>query len=297
MNKFIDIINTTNRKPIFVDINNILYRSYYVFPPEKFKSSQGLPSGHLFGLCQNIRTMDKLNYEIFLCEDSPCEWRHHLKEEYKSNRESLGFYKDFQKIRDLISNLDHAHTLQSDMYEADDIMYSAAKICSELNRDCDIFTADKDLLQSLDEHITVVKKVTLKENEEIKYKSEEYNKLFPVEPKKLAIYRAFKGDSSDNLEIPVKRLPKDLLLDLVDYLYENNSLANYQIKKKSHEKWIKELINNWTNFLDNYNIMKLNKIPFNVLDKSDKNSYIKVCKDYDLFQFSKYINELEHNIK
>lgn len=291
-NDFLNIIKNTDRKPIFCDLNNLLYRASFVFPPEKFKSSQGLPSGHLFGLCQNIRTMDKLGYEIFLCEDSNCEWRQQLNEEYKSQRESKQFWKDFDKIRDLLSDLPHAHTLYSEGYEADDVMYSAAKICSQNNIDCYVFTTDKDLLQSLDEHVTIVHKVTLKENEEIKYGSPEYTEKFPIEPNKLVIYRAFKGDSSDNLEAPVKRLPKDLILDLVDYLYLEGSLAGYTVKKKSHEKWVKELANNWQQYLTNYRMMRLNIIDFEMPEKSPKGAYLKVCYDYDLFQFSKYINEI-----
>lgn len=293
MNEFTKIIKNTERKPIFVDVNNLLYRNYYVFSPDKFKSKQGLPNGHLFGFCQNLRTMDKLNYEIFLCEDSVCDWRAELNEDYKSNRESLGFWKDYPKIRDLISNLDHAHSLQSTHFEADDIMYSAAKICSQLGKDCYIFTMDKDLLQALDEHITIVRKVTLKENEEIRYNSEEYNNLFPVEPSKLSIYRAFKGDSSDNLDTPVKRLPKDLILSLVDYLYSNNGTLNgFKVSKKSHEKWLKEITKNWSKVINNYRAMNLVPVDFNVLTKSPKDSYIKICNDYDLFQFLKYINEI-----
>lgn len=301
MDKFKEIIMNTNRIPLFLDLNNILYRSYFVFSPDKFKSRQGLPNGHLFGLCQNLRTLDKLGYEVFLCEDSPCNWRKDLNEDYKANRHpsenGTEFWKDYPKIRDLISDLPNAHSIQADNCEADDLMYSGAKICSELNRDCAIFSADKDLMQALDEHIIIVHKVTLTGNEEVKYPSEEYTSKFPVEPEKLPIYRAFKGDPSDNLEPPVKRLPKDLIIDLVDYLYENKSLAGYQLTKKSHEKWLKQLADkeNWNKFLRNYKVMKLNIVPFNVLEKSQKGSFNRVCQDYDLFQYLKYINEL-HNI-
>lgn len=296
MEDFYHIINNTKRKPIFCDLNNLLYRAYYVFPPDRFKSAQGLPNGHLFGLCQNIRTMDKLGYEIFLCEDSPCAWRRQLNEDYKANRDhsdsGTHFYKDFPKIRDLISNLPHAHTLQADGYEADDLMYSGAKICSSLGIDCYIFTADKDLLQALDEHITVVTKVTLSGNEEIKLGSEEYNEKFPVEPSKLPLYRAFKGDASDNIQPPVKRFPKDLMLDIIDELSSKGNLKEYEIKKKSHEKWLKELFNNWDVYLNNYKVMKLKIIEFNIVHKSMKGAYMKICEDYGLFQFYKYIEEL-----
>lgn len=293
MEDFKQIIENTDRKPIFVDLNNILYRSYYVFSPDKFKSHQGLPNGHLFGLCQNLRTMDRLDYEIFLCEDSPCNWRKELNEDYKSNRNpsegGTEFWRDYPKIHDLISNLAHAHSLVADNYEADDIMYTAAKMCSNMNRDCYIFSADKDLLQTLDEHVTIVHKITLSGNEEITYDSEAYNEKFPVSPKKLPIYRAFKGDASDNLSTPVKRLPKDLILDLVDYLYDNGSLKDYKLKKKSHEKWLKQLVDNWQVFLNNYKVMRLNPIEFRVLDKSPLDSFVKICQDYDLYQFLKYV--------
>ena len=295
MEEFIEIINNTDRIPVMVDLNNLLYRAYYVFPPEKFKSSQGLPNGHLFGLCQNLRTLDKKGYEVFLCEDCNCTWRKDLSESYKSNRDNPDrpkFYKDFQRVRDLISNLEHFHTLYSEGYEADDIMFSAAKICSSMNKKCYIFTADKDLMQALDSNVSILHKVTLKENEEVHYNSPEYNEKFPVEACKLPYYRAFKGDTSDNLGIPVKRLPKDLLLDLVDHLYEHHSLKDYTIKKKSHEKWIKQLADNWDIYQTNFKLMKLNSIDFEVLEKSPLDSYKQVCKDYDLFQFYSYVSEI-----
>lgn len=296
MNKFKDLILSTNRTPIFVDLNNLLYRYFYVFKPEFFKSHLNIPNGHLFGLSQQLRTMDKLGYEIFLCEDSSHSWRKNLCENYKLNRADLethqDFWKDFGKIRDLISDLDSAHTLYADGFEADDLMYSGAKICSFLGRDSLIFTADKDLMQSLDEHITIVKKITLNGNEYIKFPSDEYYSKFPVEPNKLPLYRAFKGDPSDNLKAPVPRLPKDLLLDLVDYISINSNLKDYKIQKNTHTKWIKQIVENWDSFINNYRIMKLSVIDFDIVDKSPKGSYKKICADYDLVQFSKYMEEL-----
>ena len=132
--------------------------------------------------------MDRLGYEIFLCEDSPCNWRKDLLEDYKANRNpsenGTEFWKDYAKIRDLISDLPHAHSIAQHNCEADDLMYSGAKICSELGKDCMIFSADKDLMQALDEHIKIVHKITLTGNEEVVYPSGEYSSKFPVEPDK-----------------------------------------------------------------------------------------------------------------
>ena len=294
---FLNLVSNSGRTPIFIDLNNLLFRYYYVFSPDRFKTPQGLPNGHLFGLCQTLKTLDRLGYISFICEDSNSSFRHKLNENYKANRDgNVSFYKDFERIRCLISDLPNTYTLVANGYEADDVMYSAAKLCSKNNIQSLVFTMDKDLLQVLDKNTSVVHKVSLSEMEVICYNSNEYNDLFPVEPVKLPIYRAFKGDKSDNLEIPVKRLPKDLMLDLIDYLYENNSLSGYSIKKESHKKWIKQLIDNWNEFLNNYKIMKLSPIEFNVLDKFPSGSYINVCKEYNLLQFKDYIENIKKEV-
>lgn len=296
MQEFFKILNSTERTPVFVDLNWVLYKSYHVFTPDKFKSRQGLPNGHLFGLVQLLKTLDKLGYETFLCEDSNCVWRRELNSEYKATRNpsenGTSFWKDYPKIRELISDLPHTHALISDGNEADDVMFSAAKVCSRLGIKCFIHSADKDLLQSIDDNISILKKVTMKESEIITAESEYYKETFPVEPSKLPIYRAFKGDASDNLEPPVKRFPKDLTLDLVEYLAENGAIANYPIKKESHKKWIAQLCENWDSYLKNYTLMKIKEIEFRVEPKEPRGSFNKICNDYDLFQFKNYVNSL-----
>ena len=39
---------------------------------------------------------------------------------------------------------------------------------------------------------------------------------------------------------------------VVDYLYDNNTLNGFIPNKKSHEKWLKLLCENWNSFLKNY---------------------------------------------
>lgn len=284
---------------VFVDISWVMYRSYYVFSPDKFKTSQGIPNGHLFGLVQLLRTLVKLDCNIFLCEEGKYNFRKSLSEDYKANRQpsenQTEFWKDYPKIHKLISDLDDVYCLYNENYESDDILFSAAKICSMNGIKALIHTVDKDLYQALDENISILKKVTLHSSEILDKDSDEYKEKFPVEPNKLPYYRAFKGDPSDNLEQPVKRLPKDLTLDLVDYLYKNNSLKGYIPKKKSHEKWIKQLIENWDSYISNYKLMKLNIVQFLIVQKNIKGSYEEVCDYYELNQFKDFVKKLHSN--
>lgn len=297
-----DILKGTDKIPIFIDLSNILYRSMFVFKPNKFKAPNGEPNGHLFGLCQLLRTCSKKGYIIFLCADSKCKWRQDLNENYKSNRDSsirtVDFYKQYDIINGLLSDLPDSYFLFYENTEADDIIFSCSKICSNMKRENLILSSDKDLLQALDEYTTIVHKVMLNENEEIKYKSEEYYKLFPVEPSRLAYYRTFKGDKSDNIKPIIDRFPKDLMLDLTEWLSTDNKLLReYEVKKESHKKWIDKLKEDWEQFNINYSLIKLDLVDFKIKCKAESGTYEKLCEEYGLYQYWSYINSLKikHN--
>lgn len=300
MNSELLEIISNGRPNVVVDISWVFYRSFYVFSPDKFRTSQGIPNGHFFGLVQSLRTFTRLGYNVFLCEEGKCNFRKELNENYKATRQpsekGTEFWKEYPKVHDLISDLDNVYCVQNQNYESDDIMYSIAKLCSLNNIKCLIHTADKDLYQALDNNISILKKITLKSSEIVTYDSDEYSSKFPVKPFQLPLYRAFKGDTSDNLEPVIKRFPKDLLLDIVDYLTSHANLAGYEIKKDSHKKWIKQLVSEecWNKFLNNYKVMKLNIVDFDFIPRSPKNSYIKICDDFELTQFKSFIESL-HN--
>ena len=308
-NYIIERYNQNKRAPVFVDLSNIAYRSAFVFTPDKFKTSQGVPNGHLFGICQNIKTLLTLEYEVYLCRDLKSTFRSEMNESYKANRHaeegSISIHDSLNKaINPLISKLSNVHVLSSEGYEADDVMFSAAKTCSYNNIQCYILSTDKDLCQSLDSFISIAHKFTLKGPQEIvNIDSEYYNKNFEgVKPQCLPLFRAFKGDASDNLEAPVKRFPKDLLLELCDewsnYNFDDNIaklLLNHVCSKKSHEKWIDIIKNDKDTFVKlytNYKIMKLSKISINVEDEAlVEDAFDIIVNTYELWGFKKFVRE------
>ena len=76
-------------------------------------------------------------------------------------------------------------------------------------------------------------------------------------------------------------------------MYEHNTLKGYIPKKKSHTKWIKQLADSWNLYLTNFKLMKLNKIPFLIVQKNKKGSYKEVCDYYELNQFKEFIENLK----
>lgn len=308
-NYIIERYNQNKRTPVFIDLSNIAYRSAFVFTPEKFKTSQGIPNGHLFGICQNIKTLLTLNYEVYLCRDLQSNFRQQLNENYKANRHSedngISIHELLNRtINPLISELQNVHVISRENYEADDMMFSAAKHCSYNNIKCYILSTDKDLCQSLDNNITIAHKFTLKGPQEVvTTDSDYYKKNFEdIKPWCLPLYRAFKGDASDNLEAPIKRFPKDLLKELCNEFDERDwqdniaaLLINHKCSKKSHEKWMNELVNSrdtFTKLYNNYRIMKLSKVSFNIEDETlADNAFYKITEEFELWGFRKFVRE------
>ena len=287
------IIEHTNKQIVIVDTQWVLYRSHYSF--KGLENSQGMPIGHIYGLSILIQNLCKLNCEVFLSLEGHCTARKSLVEEYKAQRtdSALGtmFINDYGRINDLTSDLPNVHLIQSDEYESDDVMFSAAKLCEKHNKICYIHTLDKDLYQALSPTTFICTKVTSSGFQDIvDVNSQKYTSWFKdLRPQELPIYRAFKGDSSDNIKPIVDRLPAKFAMDMAKYMYENNGkLEGFKPEKNS--VWMQKVINNWQVFLNNYKIMKLNEIPFNFIHKSLPGAWAEIASRYKLTQYAWFMS-------
>lgn len=308
--KIVERYKENGRVPVIIDLSNIAYRSSFVFTPDKFVTSQGVYNGHLFGICQNIKTLLKLNYEVYLCRDLRSTFRQYLVESYKSNREhadgSVSIHDILNKtINPLISTLKNVHTISSTGYEADDVMFSLSKICDRNETPCYILSTDKDLCQALSEYTTIAHKFIAAGPQEIVTSSSEYyEKNFGnTPPKFLPLYRAFKGDASDNLEAPIKRFPKDLIQEFIEECKINfpdgninlaEMILKHNITKKSHEKWLSELKdkNTFTKLFNNFKVMRLIEIPVYEEDEAlVDNAFNIITEKYELWSFRKFVRE------
>lgn len=268
---FEQIVKTTKRQIVIVDTQWVLYKSHYAF--KEYFNNQGMPIGHIHGLLMLIQNLCKLNCEVFLSLEGNCTSRKELVSEYKAQRENsaLGtmFINDYGRINDLMSNLVNVHLIQSDSYESDDVMFTAAKICEKHKKICFIHTLDKDLYQAISPTTFVSNKITSGGIQDIvDINSKKYTEWFQdLKPQELPIYRAFKGDASDNIRPVVERFPTKLAMELAKYMYEHNgTLQGFPVGKNA--SWMKKLIDNWQTFLNNYKIMQLKQIEFSIIPKA-----------------------------
>lgn len=189
-------------------------------------------------------------------------------------------------------------------------MFSASKICTKNKIPCYILSTDKDLCQALSEYTTIAHKFIAAGPQEIVTSScEYYKKNFGVTPPIfLPLYRAFKGDASDNLEAPVKRFPKDLIQEFIEECRVNfpdgninlaEMILKHNITKKSHEKWLSELKdkNTFTKLFNNFKVMRLVEIPVHEEDKAlVDNAFNIITERYELWSFRKFVREYNGGI-
>ncbi|NLD87219.1 MAG: DNA polymerase I [Clostridiales bacterium] len=127
-------------------------------------------------------------------------------------------------------------------FEADDLIGTAARVCSESGCECVILTGDRDSFQLIDEY-TRVKLATTKNGSSltIDYTPEVIREEYGISPRQLIDVKALMGDSSDNIP-GVAGIGEKTALSLIsafgslDEVY--NSLDDKQIRPKVREKLI-----------------------------------------------------------
>lgn len=299
---FVRLCKEKMKDIVLVDLSWVLYRSYFSFPQGKFVAPNGHPNGHLFGLVKLIQTLDRMGFLVFLCEDGKCEYRKNLNEHYKEGRTSQGFYKDYDLIHSLVNDLDNVYCLSNKEMEADDIIYSASMLVDD-NTYCYIHSADNDLYQCLKRpNVRISKSIKYGDISSITSTSPEYTDKYPVPPRLLPMYRALRGDSSDNLPPPVPRLPKKLIVRLCDFFDKDEdsiyaAFNKFVFEKESERRWINLLKENFGSFTLNYKMMKLDVIDFDIVHKVDKGNSSSIAQEYGLYQYSNYLILKSNNVE
>ena len=187
---------------VLLDMHAIIHRAYHALPD--FRSSNGTPTGALYGLCNIIASIFrelKPDY-VFACYDLPGKtFRHDAYVEYKGTRSET----DTDLVTQLISSREIVEALNIPIYdapgfEADDVIGTIAKSLSDKTKyDIIIASGDMDTMQLIEEkHIRVF---TFKKsiNETILLDEEYIQDRFGFTPSSICDYKALRGDASDNI--------------------------------------------------------------------------------------------------
>lgn len=244
-----------------LDVSWLLYSGY--FSTSKVWGEH--PEIHF--LCRKMEwLLCQKDAELYLCLDG-CDTKGKklLGDDYKSGRNESAKQNVYQALYTFISLLNNKriHVCYNSEYESDEIIYTLSRT---LEGDKCIVSGDKDLLQSINEQVSVDNRSDKIITESIYY--ERYGDLFfGIEPRKLPLYRAIVGDASDTLKPPVHRFPRKLAAKITKdfnyqgYLPTKEELMSLSEKYTvSEKKKVSALIDAYDKFKTNFDIMKLTVI-------------------------------------
>ncbi len=227
-------------KVVLVDGNNLLFRSYYAtaYSGNFMKNSRGFPTNGLYGFVNMINKIineEKPKY-MMVAFDIGKTFRHEKYDEYKGGRaETPDELKSQFPVAKEILNCMGIKYLEKDLYEADDIIGTFAKMIDESSLyEGLIVSSDKDLLQLISDKVTVK---LLKTKDYIMMNHDTFVDTYGIEPIRMIDLKGLMGDASDNIP-GVKGIGEKTALkllstyDTIEDIYNNIEQIKGAVKNK-----------------------------------------------------------------
>lgn len=181
-----------------IDGNSILNRAFYGI--RLLSNQKGIYTNAIFGF-MNIYFKHvsevKPDRIVTAFDLKAPTFRHKAVDTYKANRKGMPEELAMQLpyVKEILT-LMGVPVVTCEGYEADDILGTLARICSEQGSECHIVTGDRDSLQLVDENVTV-RLVTNKDT--IPYTPDSFTEEYGFPPLSMIDLKALMGDSSDNI--------------------------------------------------------------------------------------------------
>ena len=229
-------------KLLAVDGNSIVNRAFYGVKPLTTKDGQFTNAIYGFmNILNSLIQRENPDGVVVAFDLKAPTFRHKMYDEYKAGRKPMPseLAEQIPVLKELLKLFGYS-TIELEGYEADDIL-GTLSYAAEQNEDvCVISTGDRDSLQLVSEHTTVLLAATKMGRPEIIPCTPEYlMEKYGLTPPQMIELKALMGDSSDNIP-GVAGVGEKTATDLIqrfksiDYIYEN--LADLEIKEGVRNK-------------------------------------------------------------
>ncbi|MBP3747208.1 MAG: DNA polymerase I [Ruminococcus sp.] len=185
-------------KLLAIDGNSILNRAFYGI--KLLSNKKGEFTNAIFGFMniylKNIADVQPDAIAVAFDLRSPT-FRHKAAAYYKANRKGMPpeLAQQLPRVKELLG-LMGIKVVECEGYEADDVLGTLSRSCSDRGDQCFVLTGDRDSLQLIDQNVTVL----LATNKEtVRYTPERFIEDYGFEPIKLIDLKSLMGDSSDNI--------------------------------------------------------------------------------------------------
>ena len=241
-------------KLLILDGNSVINRAFFGVKP--LTTREGLYTHAIYGFLNILERMEKEEQPEAICVAFDLHgptFRHLKYEGYKANRHGMPEELAMQMpvMKDVLRAM-NIPIYECQGWEADDVIGTVGKICSNNDWECVIVTGDRDSLQLIDKNVHV-KLVISKagQTSSTLYTEELFREEYGFEPKKLIDLKALMGDSSDNIPGVAgvgPKTAKDLLAKFgsLDGVYEN--IDDPSIRPKLREKLVNDKENAYLSY-------------------------------------------------
>ena len=124
-------------------------------------------------------------------------FRHKAVESYKANRHGMPdeLAQQMPVIKELLTALG-IKIVECEGFEADDVLGTLSKLCTDEKGECYVLTGDRDSLQLINDNVTVLLHTT---KGTVRYNEEKFTEDYGIKPIELIDLKALMGDNSDNI--------------------------------------------------------------------------------------------------
>ena len=186
---------------LLIDGNSMLFRAYYAtLYTNRMSTSSGMPTNAVYGFIMMMKKAIEIIQpdSILVAWDAGKEtFRHKQFKEYKGTRKPLDeeLKVQFPIVREYLDAC-HIYRYETEGFEADDIIGSAAKKSADIRTS--ILTSDRDLLQLIDATTSVL--LMKKGITDMEWMTEEtFEAKYGLKPIQIIDLKGIMGDASDNI--------------------------------------------------------------------------------------------------
>src|SRR5512146_2773428 len=187
-------------KLVLIDGHSLAFRALHALPSD-MATRGGELTNAVFGFVSMLLNVlrDQNPEYVAVSFDVGKTFRHDMYAEYKGHRERTPeeLEPQVRRIEQVIDAL-NIPIFTMEGYEADDVLSTLARRAEEQGVDSLIVTGDRDILQVVDGHITVLTSGQ-KFSDTIIYTPESVEARYGVRPDQLVDFKALVGDKSDNI--------------------------------------------------------------------------------------------------
>ena len=229
-------------KLLILDGNSVINRAYFGVKP--LTTREGLYTHAIYGFLNILERMEKEEQPDAVCVAFDLHgptFRHLKYDGYKATRH--GMPEELAQQMPIMKQVLKAMNIpiyECQGWEADDVIGTVGRICSNNEWECVIVTGDRDSLQLIDENVHVKLVISRPgQTTATLYTKDKFQEEYGFEPIKMIDLKALMGDSSDNIPGVAGVGPKtatDLLQKFgsLDGVYAN--LSDASIRPKLREK-------------------------------------------------------------